>query len=195
MKKAILIFICSILVLFTGCVHDDTGRDNLNETIIFNKCDDYYVVGRHLVDPVLVTENEFCDRYDIDINSITESYNSEVQFCLEYILDQNTLKPDLSKLSNGVITVSESGSVVFVMCISEIQPVEYYTVNCQDIEKSSVENVDVELFNLSKESSALLYGKFTYDKYFITCYMYTEAEGKFAEILSSFVANNTSNVE
>ena len=195
MKKIILTVICCTMVLFVGCDYDAIDMNDLGENIIYNQCDNYDVSCRRLVEPVIVTENEFAKKYNISTDSILTDKNSEASFILEYELDQSTVQADLTKLSNGTIIVSESGSVVLVIHISEINFVEQYAINCNNIEKSSIENVDVELFNLSKESSTLLYGKFTYDKYFITCYMYNEAEDTFAEMISSFIKNNKSLVK
>lgn len=192
MKKTILTLVCCAMVLLVGCTHDAINMNDQSEIIIYNQCADYVVSGARLVDPVLVMENEFCEEYDINIHDILANSDSEVQFRLEYTLDQNTNQADLSKLSNGVITVSKSGSVVFVMYISEIKPVETYVINSNKIDKSSIGNIDAELFNLSKETNSLLYGKFKCENYFITCSMYNSTEDEMTTLLRNFISNNSS---
>lgn len=190
MKRTILALMCCLFVILTGCNKNHADSQPLNENVFYNQCDDYVKSGARLVDRVFVSEKEFCANYDVDVKNLSATTNFKVEFALEYVLDLKTVQADLSKLSNGVITVSENENVVFVMYISSDKSIAMYGVNCDTVIKSSFGTIEAELYDLSKDKKSLLYGSFNLGDYYITCSMYNKSEADFTKMIKDFISAN-----
>lgn len=184
MKKTLLIIMAVLFVLFTAC-------SNKNTEIYFNKSDNFETSGARLVEPIIVTENEFLSNYDINLSGLTQNTNQKIQYRLEYTLDADTVQADLNALSNGVVTITENDVVIFVMYVSNVTPIISYAVENDSIQTSRINNIEARLFDLSKENDSILYGEFKLNEYFITCSMYNKTQSEMVSLLTNVMSDNT----
>ncbi len=181
MKRSIflLIFTFMLILILASCANSDNiSGDTLgNNSVIFNEIESYTTIGSRLVEPVIVTETDFRLEYDIDFTHLLGDAKYDIIYRLDYHLEEETLKPDLSKLSNGVVTVLENDKVIFVVYVSNDSPIANYVVDKADLKDSKINGCNVRLFDLlSSHHSSLLYGEFKLEDCYITCSMYDKTE-------------------
>ncbi len=146
--------------------------------------------GARLVEPVVVNETDFLSKYNIDIDSLTSDTNYSIQYRLDYKLDRESLKADLTSLINGAITVTENGNVIFVMYISDSQPIVHYNIDSENIKKSVINSIETQLYDLSNNETDLFYGEFELNGYYVTCSMYDKTKNDMIDFLTKLSSDN-----
>lgn len=194
MKRSVFLLVLVIILIFSACnsshiVNDDT---NINDIVVFNEIDSYVSAGRRLVEPVVVTEPDFISIYSVGLKELSEKWKYEFTYRLEYELDMETNMPDLNSLSNGVVTVEENGDVIFVMYVSMASPVSSYVIEQGDIEVSQINGCKLQLFDLSRDNSTLLYGEFKLGDYYITCSMYGKTNADMISFVETIIESGHS---
>ena len=159
----ILVILCLLLSL-TSCTDKNS--------IYFNYAEEYIKSERGLVESVIVTQTDFRSKYDVDFTHLVESTKYDITYQLEYCLDAETLKTDLSQLYGGIVTISHNDKVIFVVRISKGSPIVSYVVDRTNVEESEINGCRVILFDLSGDNSSLLYGEFKSGDYYVICSMY-----------------------
>lgn len=183
MKKIVFIMILCGIIILTAC-------NNNADKVYFNRAENYINSGARLVEPVVINKTDFLSKYNIDLDSLTSDKNYSIQYRLDYKLDRESLKADLSSLINGAITVTENGNVIFVMYLSYTQPIAHYNIDSENIKNSLINNIETQLYDLSNNETDLFYGEFELNGYYITCSMYDKTKNDMIDFLTKLSSDN-----
>lgn len=186
MKKTVFFVIICLLLSLTACANRDASSidgdaDNGQTTttsasthsahqdvIYFNKGVVSATVGRRLVDPVEVSESAFRAQYDVDFSVWKNEDIDRIKYILNYELDTETNKPDLSKLSDGRVSVISDDKVVLYAYISKTGYLREHIFETSDQKASQISDRDVWLFSLSNHLQSWKYSEFTIGDYYIS---------------------------
>lgn len=171
------------LLLFTAC-------NNSDNKIYFNKSNEYINSGARLVEPVVVDENDFLTKYNINVAGLTTDTNYNIRYRLDYKLDKEAIKADLTALINSVVTITENDKVIFVMYISDTEPIAQYVIDSDNTKTSLINGIETRLFDLSNNETDLFYGEFELNGYYITCSMYDKTENDMIDFLTKLSSDN-----
>ena len=145
--------------------------------------------GRRLVDPVVVDEMEFLSQYDVDFSEWLNAGTYSIRYILEYELDRETMKPNLSKLSNGRVSVVKGDEVVFSVYISKKNYIREHVIETSDVRVSQISGREVQLFSLSNHLSSWLYSEFAVGDCYVSYSAYETTKENMVAAVKSLLDN------
>lgn len=169
-----------------------TATDSVDDgSIFFNDATESATTGKRLVEPFRVTETEFRSHYDISLSHIN-SNQYEIRYILEYVWDSKTNQADMSKLSNGWISVYDNHKLVFSMYISNKGYISKYLFKPVELKNSRLNGYSARFFDVSSPwRSSFLYGEIQTNNYFITCSMHDKTQAEMVQFLETLLENST----
>lgn len=149
----------------------DEPTEPSGDRIVLNSVGDFLSGGARLVNPIEVSEAEFCAEYPVNLTAYLGDTAYDVTYRFQYhLLDLSTGTTDFSRLSNGWISISDNGQVLFSVYVATDKYVSDlgYT-QPTETNNSVVSGCDVLLFEgLLHGRTPCLYGKFRLNGLYVT---------------------------
>lgn len=188
-KHIILLPLFCLLLLFPSCgktgMHTETLRPTSRpdtDRVCFNTAMVTAKGCMRLVSSVAVTETEFAEQYPLNFPSDADY---DILYRFQYHLDTETATPDLSRLSNGWMTLTKGEEIFFSVLVSDRSFLSDYAIAANETTPSSIGGCEVTLYRLSGWFDPFLYGEFRLGDLYVTCEMNGEDQSAMVELVQA----------